>query len=253
MNQTQGLGNAPFSVSHKVVLEKNDRLRVANQLLTLLQQYSKRKTFKNLKVLDIGCSSGVITNHIAKYSGKTMGLDVDKKAIEEAKKNYQRKNLSFKAASGSFLSFKNKSFDIVICNQVYSYVSNQKEMMKEIYRTLKDGGFCLFTGDNLLYPIESLYHLPFIKWFPKNIQKYYLRKIGHKNIYVGNYKTYWYLKKLCSNFQIHDYTLEVLNKPKKFKFKKLIKYQKFIKRMPRFILRLFEPFFPTFVFILQKT
>lgn len=252
MNQTQGLGNSPFSVSHRVVLEENDRLRVANQLLAILQIHTKKKNFRNFNILDIGCSSGVITNHIAKYSDMTIGLDVDKKAIEKAQKTYRRKNLSFKVASGTSLLYKNKSFDIVICNQVYSYASNPKKMLREIYRVLKDGGLCLFTGDNLLYPIESLYHLPFIKWLPKETQKLYLKATGHQNFYIGNYKTYWDLKKLCSDFQIHDYTLEVLIKPRKYKFKKLIRYQKLLNIVPRPLLQALKPFFPTFVFILQK-
>lgn len=252
MDQTQGLGNTAFSVSHKVVLEENDRLRVANQLLAILRVHTKKKNFRSFNILDIGCSSGVITNHIAKYSGMIVGLDVDKKAIEKAQKTYRRKNLSFKVASGTFLSYKSRSFDIVICNQVYSYASNPKKMMREIYRVLKNGGLCLFTGDNLLYPIESLYRLPFIKWLPKNIQKLYLKATGHQNFYIGNYKTYWDLKKLCRDFQIHDYTLGVLINPGKYKFKKLIRYEKLLNIIPRPLLQVFKPFFPTFIFMLQK-
>lgn len=252
MNQTQGLGNAAFSVSHKVVLEEKDRIRVANQLFALLKNHLSKKTLKKLSVLDVGCSSGVITHHIAKHFGKTIGIDVDKNAIEIANRNYKCKNLFFKLIRGISLPYKKESFDVVIYNQVYSSVSNQKKSIKEVYRVLKKEGVCLFTGDNLLFPTEALYHLPFIKWFPIKFQKYYLKKTGHKYIYIGNYKTYWYLKKLCSDFQIHDYTLEVLTKPRKYKFKKLVKYEKFLKMVPGPILKLIEPLFPTFVFVLEK-
>lgn len=253
MNQTQGLGNTAFSVSHKVVLEKNDRLRVANQLLTLLQIHTREKNFASLNILDIGCSSGVITNHIAKHFGKTIGIDIDKKAIKKAQKTYKRKALSFKVSSGTSLLFNNKSFDVVICNQVYSYASNPRKMIGEIYRVLKNQGICLFTGDNLLYPVESLYHLPFVKWLPKEIQIFFLKTIGYQNFYIGNYKTYWELKKLCANFKITDYTIKVLQNPRKYKFKKLEKYKKFVDRIPYSLLKLLEPLFPTFVFVLQKS
>ncbi len=130
MNQTQGLGNAAFSISHKAVLEERDRIRVATQLLALLKNHLSKKTLKKLSVLDVGCSSGVITDHIAKHFGKTIGIDVDKSAIKTAQKKYKRNNLSFKTVRGIFLPCKNKSFDVVIYNQVYSYVSDQNKSVK---------------------------------------------------------------------------------------------------------------------------
>lgn len=252
MNQTQGLGNVAFSISHKVVLEKNDRLRVANQLLAILQMHTRKKNLLSLNILDIGCSSGVITDHLAKHFRETIGIDVDKIAVEKAQKAYKRKTLSFKVSSGTSLPFNNESFDIVICNQVYSYASNPRKMVREIHRVLKKQGLCLFTGDNLLYPMESLYHLLFIKWLPKKIQMFLLKIIGYQNFYIGNYKTYWGLRKLCENFEIIDYTIKVLLNPRKYKFKKLEKYKKFVNRIPYSFLKLLEPLFPTFVFVLQK-
>ncbi len=57
---------------------------------------------------------------------------------------------------------------------------------------------------------------------------------------------------MCRIFTIKDYTTKVLKNPKKYKFSKLYKYEKLLKRTPKPIFKLFEPLFPTFVFILEK-
>lgn len=164
MNQTQGLGTVSFSLAHKKVLERSDRQRVAVQLVLIMKKFLHRKNFNGMKILDIGCSNGIITQFIAGRGGTTIGIDVDKNAIKEAITDSKDiKNLSFKLASGSILPFKDNSFNIVLCNQVYSFISNPKKMMEEIYRVLKTKGFCLFTGDNLLNPIETMYGLPFLR------------------------------------------------------------------------------------------
>lgn len=253
MNQTQGLGTVSYSVAHNEVLEKSERQRVATQLTLIIKEVLKRNNFNSLKILDVGCSSGVITQFISRYGGHAIGIDVDESAIQNAKINYKdTKNLSFQVASGSNLPFKNTSFDIVVCNQVYSYASNSEKMMKEIYRVLKPDGFCLFTGDNLLRPIEPLYNFPFLRYVPKNSARYILKITGHKQIFIGNYKTYWGLLKLCDNFTIEDYTLKVLKQPKKFKYTKIVKYKRLVNMIPFFILKLLEPFLPSFIFILKK-
>lgn len=253
MNQTQGLGTVSFSLAHNKVLERADRQRVATQLVLIMKESLSRKNFEGIKILDIGCSSGVITQFIARQGGTVVGIDVDKNAIKMAANDSKDlKNLSFKLASGITLPFRNNSFDIVLCNQVYSFISNPSKMIKEIYRVLRMEGFCLFTGDNLLNPIETMYGLPFLRWLPKEFSKGILKIMGCKDLYIGNYKTYWGLLKLCSDFGIDDYTLKVLKQPEKFKFKKILKYRKVINLIPYPFLKFLEPLLPTFIFILKK-
>lgn len=252
MSQTQNLGSTSYSLSHKNVLKTQDRLRVAKQLSSIIKDYTKNTSLKNLKVLDVGCSSGIITNYISNYTDKTIGIDIDSYAINQASSNFKNKNLSFIKTGSSSIPFNASSFDIVICNQVYSYTSNPNKMIKEINRILKKDGFCLFTGDNLLRPIEPLYNIPFFRWIPSSFAKFLLRTLGYKNYYVGKYKTLWGIKKMCNLFIIYDYTIKVLQNPKLFNFSKLVKFEKITKLTPEFILKLFEPLFPTYIFILQK-
>lgn len=241
-----------FIISHESLLEEEGRLRVANQLLAVLEDWYGGKSLKELTVLDYGCSNGVITNFIATHVKKIVGIDIDEIAIQKAKKKYNKNNLSFVLTNNIKVPFKDASFNLIICNQVYSYLDDPNLMMSEIYRVTKKSGICLFTGDNLLRPIEPLYNLPFIRLLPKNLTKIILRSLGYKNIYLGQYKTYWGLKQLVNKFTINDYTIKILKNPKKYKYQKIEKYSTFFSITPSFILKTIEPFLPSFIFLLQK-
>lgn len=244
--------NSSFIKSHGSLLKDQGRLRVANQLLAVIEDWFGKSSLKQLEVLDFGCSNGVITSCIAGYTKKIVGIDIDEMAINEAKKRFSKNNLSFALTKTTKLPYKNKSFDLVICNQVYSYLDDPELMAKENLRVLKDGGVCLFTGDNVLRIIEPLYNLPFIRLLPTDTTQYLLRILGYKNIYIGKYKTYWGLKRLFSKYTIYDYTIKILKNPKKFKYTKLEKYHSILSIIPSFVLRIFEPFFSSFIFILKK-
>lgn len=241
-----------FLASHGSLLDEPGRSRVARQLHAILEDWYGKKKLKQLRVLDYGCSTGIITNFIAGSSKEVMGIDVDEVAIRKAKQKYKRHNVSFLLTNGIRIPFKNNPFDLVICNQVYSYLDNPPLMVSEIYRVLKKEGVCLFTGDNSLRPIEPLYNLPFIRLLPRQITILLLKAMGYKNIYIGSYKTFWGLKELCSQFTIHDYTIKVLKNPKRFKYRNLEKCSALLAVTPDFILKTLEPFFPSFIFILEK-
>lgn len=244
--------NTSYSTSHSHILQKKDRMRVAEQLLAILRDRYTLRALKNLNVLDYGCSSGVITRYLSRYFAKTTGYDVDREAIEQAKRDCKKSNLSFYLGQGIQLPYEDSTFDLVICNQVYSYLDDPRFMMKEIHRVLKSNGFCLFTGDNLLRLVEPLYGIPFIRWIPRSWTSLILKFIGHKNIYLGKYKSYWGMKELFKGFTINDYTLKVLRKPRQFKYSKLYRYESFIQAVPFFFFVILKPFSPSFIYILKK-
>lgn len=247
----QGLGNASFYASHNKLLEEKDRMRVALQIKSILLD-AYPKSISMAHVLDLGCSNGVVTNHISSYVKSVVGTDIDQEAIKIANKTYRNKKLSFVVTGGTKTPFHKGTFDIVVCNQVYSYTKYPDNLINEIYRVLKTDGICLFTGDNLLRPIEPLYGIPFLRLLPKSLAFLLLRSLGYKNIYIGNYKTYWGIKNLCSNFKINDYTIKIIKNPRKYHYKNLEKYEVQLRYIPFQILSIMEPFFPSFVFILKK-
>src|SRR5438445_523585 len=77
----------------------------------------------SLRVLDIGCSAGLITREIAPHAAWTVGVDVDRAAVAYASVHHAvNGRLSFAVASGDALPFADAAFDLVVCNHVYGHL-----------------------------------------------------------------------------------------------------------------------------------
>ena len=94
------------------------------------------------KVLDLGCGSGAIAEHIAELTGATpYGINLDASQIEKSWKNPNLPSANF--AVGDFnkvLEFDNESFDAVYAVQPMTYVSDHDHTFSEVFRILKPGG-----------------------------------------------------------------------------------------------------------------
>ena len=215
-----------YSAGVPKILIEEDRARIAKQIQGVLKAHLG--TLRALSCLDIGCSSGVITNLLADQFKKVIGIDVDQEALIIARQKYNKKNLKFIEMDGEELNFKNDSFDVVICSQIYNFVNDSNKLMEEIHRVIKLGGVCYFSSRNKYSLIEPQYNLPFLSWLPLKIARFYLKQFSGSDKYFGyKYLSYWGLKKLVSNFRIHDYTLRILMNPQKYNFDKLSKvYEK---------------------------
>lgn len=226
----------PYSESVPKILDTKKREAIGKQILQILTIHCGKITYK--KILDFGCSSGVITNILAREAKTVIGIDIDKKAILRARKNYKRNNLKFKCTKSIKTNFRSNSFDIIIANQIYEFVEDDDLLMKEIYRLLRLNGICFFGARNKYAIIEAQYNIPFLSWLPMNLMGY-----------VGRYRSFWSLKQLVSNFKIHDYTFKILKDPRKYGFFKLEKYRWLTKILP---LSYLIPLTPNYIWILQK-
>lgn len=209
-----------YSQLNPKVLDKKGRERVAMQILTILKEHLGGKNPKIMKVLDIGCSSGIISSILADHFGKVVGIDIDKSALSLTKKvNKIRGNITFIYMDAKKMSFPKNTFDLVLCNQVYYYIDNIQSLMDEIYRVLKPSGICLFAG----------------------INKYSLNKPFEPcPVY---YKSLWELKKICNRFTTYYYSQRILL----LRFKKLKNLFNFFSFWNQL-----EWIMPNFVWILRK-
>lgn len=144
----RGIKNNPF--------QKIWHNRKLTQVLKLLpKKPSKYKNPSSIKILDVGCSSAVLTAEIAKTlpRSKVFGLDSYKDAIVFARKKYS--HISFVVADAHKIPFRNKSFDIVVCTETLEHVVEPKRVLGEIKRVLKKDGYAIISMDSgsLLFKI----------------------------------------------------------------------------------------------------
>lgn len=101
-------------------------------------------------VLDFGCSSCRIYQHIQQKQAKYYGIDISQKAIEYSKNAYPELKENLFVSEGEKLQFIDNIFDKVICFGVFD-ACYQEEALYEILRVLKLGGKAFITGKNINY------------------------------------------------------------------------------------------------------
>ncbi|NJD78385.1 MAG: methyltransferase domain-containing protein [Candidatus Methanoperedens sp.] len=98
-------------------------------------------------ILDIGCGTGRLAEYISGIIGNTgriYSIDPAEYRIQVARKKIEDKNhpnISFEVGSGEDLNnFADNSFDTVIMNLVFGWITDKKTALSEVYRVLKPDG-----------------------------------------------------------------------------------------------------------------
>jgi hypothetical protein len=64
--------------------------------------------------------------------------------------------------------------------------------------------------------MEPHYKLPLLSAIPRPLAHWYLRLSGRADYYHELHLSYWGLKKLVKDFEVIDYTIEIIGTPEKY-------------------------------------
>lgn len=241
-----------FSALSPSILDREDRLRIGRQILAVLDHHLGDGCLVGRRVLDIGCSSGVITGLLATTAASTIGIDVDEPALARAAAEAHRPGLEFRKMSADALDFPNESFDVVVCNQMYYWLEDPSRLMAEVARVLGRGGVCLFTTVNKYKLWEAQYRLPLLSVMPRTLADVCVRLAGKGERFGCHYLSYWELGRLCAGFDVHRYTARILKDPDAYRFTNLSAIGQVTRRLPLSWLEALEPLSPNLVWVLAK-
>lgn len=147
---------------------------------------------KDKVVLDIACGEGYGSNIMSKKAYFVYGVDIDNKAVQDAKLKYKKENLEFIVGSASQIPIDDNSIDIVVSFETIEHHDEHQEMMNEIKRVLKPKGLLIIsTPDKLYYSdqrnfnnqfhIKELYKQEFTDLISKNFSKIQLLTQQYSN------------------------------------------------------------------------
>jgi len=100
----------------------------------------------SIKLLDIGCGDGAITQEFQKLGFRTFGFDVASKPLVDAKKK------GIEVSEGDWesgLPYGDQIFDVIFAGEVIEHVFDVEHFLSEIRRVLKDTGILIITTPNL--------------------------------------------------------------------------------------------------------
>lgn len=91
-------------------------------------------------LLDIGCGAGYHTRHLARRARRITAIDIDRVALEVARRRVRSSRVTFLAYDGEHLPFADASFDAVTMLDVLEHVTDRPSLVGEIARVLRPGG-----------------------------------------------------------------------------------------------------------------
>ena len=210
-----------------------------------------RARLREFRCLDVGCASGLISSALGEAFRHVVAVDVDADALTRGAAD-ARNGLSFVLSDAMELPFSDGGFDLVVCSQVYEHVSFFDQAAREIWRVLRPGGICFFSGPNKLDPIERHYGLPMIHWMPRRLAGALLRLTGRGESYEERPLTYWSLRQTLGEFRIHDFTVEMILDPARYYCTDEVPERSWARRVPRSVWRKLVFLLPNYNWVLVK-
>ena len=131
---------------------------------------SSNKPLKNIKILDIGCGGGLLSEPMCRLGASVIGIDASKKNIEVAKFHAKKNKLkiTYKVASPETLKT-NVKFDIILNMEIVEHVEDINFFIKESSKLLKKNGIMFIatlnkTLKSYVFAIIGAEYV--LKWLP---------------------------------------------------------------------------------------
>ncbi len=106
----------------------------------------KGKLLANLKILDIGCGGGLISEPMARLGGNVTGIDASEKNIKIAQTHSDKNNLKINYINKSPEQLKeNEKFDIIFNLEIVEHVEDINLYIDSCHKLLKRNGL-MFTA-----------------------------------------------------------------------------------------------------------
>ena len=102
---------------------------------------NKRRPLEKVKVLDIGCGGGLLSEPIKRLGAEVVGIDASEKNIQVAKLHAKKNGLNIKYYCASPEKFTtNTKFDVILNMEIVEHVEDIDFFLKSCAKLLKKGG-----------------------------------------------------------------------------------------------------------------
>jgi ubiquinone/menaquinone biosynthesis C-methylase UbiE len=111
-------------------------------------------------VLDVGCGTGILFDYIGDSAGMTVGLDVSRKTLVQAKsRETPHPDAHLVRADADNMPIKNGVFSRVFAITLIQNTPRPDETLKEIGRVARDDAVVVVTGLKKVFTRSALEHL----------------------------------------------------------------------------------------------
>jgi len=110
----------------------------------------KLDCLNGLRILDIGCGGGILSEPLARLGGKVVGIDPAAENVAVAKAHAEQSGLEidYRATTAEALADAGDKFDLVIASEVVEHVADLSLFVKRAAEMVKPGGLMFVTTIN---------------------------------------------------------------------------------------------------------
>ena len=132
-----------------------------------LQFVERFVVLSGLRVLDVGCGGGILSEALAERGASVLGIDLAESALQAAEAHRAGQAVEYRLESSRETAARGEGFDVVTCMEMLEHVADPAAVLRDIHALLKPGGWAFFSTINrtlkarlgAVYAAEYLLHL----------------------------------------------------------------------------------------------
>ena len=125
-------------------LHKFNPIRISyikDNIIKTLKLEGKQKPLKKIKILDIGCGGGLLSEPMARLGAEVTGIDASDQNVKIAKLHSKKNNLNIKYYCLSHENFKTKTkFDVILNMEIIEHVEDIDFFLESCSKLIKKNG-----------------------------------------------------------------------------------------------------------------
>ena len=133
-------------------LHKFNPIRISyikDNIINTLNLKKKEKPLEKVKILDIGCGGGLLSEPMKRLGAEVVGIDASQKNISVAKIHAKKNNLDIKYFCTSPENFKTEiKFDVILNMEIVEHVEDIDFFLKSCTKLLKTNGIMFIATIN---------------------------------------------------------------------------------------------------------
>ena len=154
-------------------LHKFNPIRISyikEKIINTFKLKNEDKPLKNLKILDIGCGGGLLSEPMCRLGANVTGIDASEKNIQVAKLHAKKNNLDIKYLFTSPENFKTGTkFDVILNMEIVEHVENINFFLESCSSLLRKEGIMFVATINktlksYLFAIVGAEYI--LRWLP---------------------------------------------------------------------------------------